>query len=68
MKRLKLGTVCWILIAIFALGGVGITAVIGTFFGLAYWKLRRLWPIIIAHGLYDTVLFTLVYFGLHESL
>jgi membrane protease YdiL (CAAX protease family) len=39
------------------LAGIG---VLFTFFALAYWNLRKLWPLIFAHLLLDTLSFTLV--------
>jgi len=46
-------------------GGVA-TGVIALVFGLAYYKLRSLWPVIIAHGLIDTFGMTVFYMGVPE--
>lgn len=49
-------------------GGGVIAGTIGILFGLAYWKLQNLWPIIIAHGLVDTFAMTIFYFGLEKFI
>jgi membrane protease YdiL (CAAX protease family) len=46
--------------------GMILTGLIGFCFGLIYlFSHRNLWPGILTHGLYDTVAFILVYFGIN---
>jgi len=46
------------------LGGVIVTGCVGLVFGLAYWRLRCLWPLMLAHGLIDTLSMLVLYAGL----
>lgn len=46
-------------------GGVA-AGMIAVVFGLAYYWLKNLWPVIIAHGLIDTYGMTLFYFGFSD--
>jgi len=48
-------------------GGVA-TGTIALIFGLAYYKLRSLWPVIIAHGLIDTYGMTVFYLGVPDLI
>jgi membrane protease YdiL (CAAX protease family) len=43
--------------------GMLVTGTIGLVFGIGYARGRSLWPLILAHGLLDTVALTLMYLG-----
>lgn len=45
------------------LGGIIVTGCVGLVFGLAYWRLRCLWPVMLAHGLVDTLSMLALYAG-----
>lgn len=59
--------------ALFGMGHAyqGINGIVDTFFfgcvmaGLYYFEQRNLWPLIIAHGVYDTVALVLIFLGLY---
>lgn len=36
---------------------IGAAAVAGAFWGLMYWRIGRLWPVIISHAIWSTVVF-----------
>jgi membrane protease YdiL (CAAX protease family) len=42
--------------AFFGLTGVFIVLCVGVAFGLAYWRWRTLWPLLLAHSLMDFML------------
>ncbi|WP_174754922.1 CPBP family glutamic-type intramembrane protease [Arenimonas daejeonensis] len=44
--------------------GIVVTGCIGLVFGLLYLRLRSLWPLVIAHGLVDTIGLVALYAGL----
>lgn len=44
--------------------GILVTGLIGLVFGLLYLRLRALWPLVIAHGLIDTVGLLALYAGM----
>jgi hypothetical protein len=39
---------------------IGAAAVAGAFWGLLYWKVRRVWPLIICHAAWSVTIFALV--------
>lgn len=44
--------------AVFGLGAMVLILGTGAFFGLIYWKIRQLWPLILAHAFLDFMLLT----------
>lgn len=44
--------------------GILVTGLIGLVFGLLYLRMRSLWPLVIAHGLIDTVGLLALYAGM----
>lgn len=43
--------------------GIHVTGRLGLAFGLCALRLRSIWPLVVAHGLIDTVSMTALYFG-----
>lgn len=44
-------------------GGIITTGTIAFVFGMAYFYIRNLWPVIIAHGLVDVIAISVLYYG-----